>query len=56
MLLQSSGFECGREAGEWVKRLKNEGAAALPGAPVERGEGVSEVDVAQALSALTAAG
>ena len=55
VLLQSSGFEGGREAGEWVKRLKNEGAAALPGAPVERGEGVSEADVAQALSALTAA-
>jgi tryptophanyl-tRNA synthetase len=55
VLLQSQGFEGGREAGEWVKRLKSEGAAVLAAAPVERGEGVSEAEVAQALSALVAA-
>jgi tryptophanyl-tRNA synthetase len=34
VLLQSRGFEQGREAGTWVARLKKEGAAALAGAPV----------------------
>src|SRR6185436_1052097 len=29
VLLQSRGFEQGREAGSWVARLKKEGAAAL---------------------------
>ncbi|MGM9487259.1 tryptophan--tRNA ligase [Ideonella sp. YS5] len=55
VLLQSQGFEGGRDAGEWVKRLKTEGAGALAAAPVERGEGVSEAEVAEALSALLAA-
>ncbi len=55
VLLQSRGFEQGREAGQWVARLKNEGAAALAQAPVELGEGVGEADVAQALAALAAA-
>jgi len=55
VLLQSQGFDGGREAGEWVKHLKSEGAGALAGAPVERGEGVSEAEVAEALSALVAA-
>jgi tryptophanyl-tRNA synthetase len=34
LLLQSEGFEQGREAGAWVARLKKEGATALAGAPV----------------------
>jgi tryptophanyl-tRNA synthetase len=34
VLLQSRGFEQGREAGTWVARLKKEGAAALGEAPV----------------------
>jgi tryptophanyl-tRNA synthetase len=34
VLLQSRGFEQGREAGTWVARLKKEGAAALVEAPV----------------------
>ena len=34
LLLQSRGFEQGRDAGTWVARLKKEGAAALDGAPV----------------------
>lgn len=55
VLLQSRGFEQGREAGQWVARLKNEGVAALAQAPVELGEGVGEADVAQALAALAAA-
>jgi tryptophanyl-tRNA synthetase len=52
VLLQSRGFAGGREAGEWVKRLKLEGAAALAGAPVALGEGVQADEVGQALSAL----
>ncbi|KAB0576708.1 tryptophan--tRNA ligase [Ideonella dechloratans] len=52
VLLQSQGFAGGREAGEWVKRLKLEGAAALAGAPVALGEGVQADEVGQALSAL----
>jgi tryptophanyl-tRNA synthetase len=34
LLLQSRGFEQGRDAGAWVARLKKEGAAALAEAPV----------------------
>ncbi|MBQ0929096.1 tryptophan--tRNA ligase [Ideonella alba] len=55
VLLQSQGFDGGRDAGAWVKRLKTEGAAALDGAPVALGEGVSPDEVAQALAALVAA-
>jgi tryptophanyl-tRNA synthetase len=55
VLLQSQGFGGGREAGEWVKRLKTEGAAALAGAPVALGDGVAANEVDQALQALIAA-
>jgi tryptophanyl-tRNA synthetase len=55
VLLQSQGFDGGREAGEWVKKLKAEGAAALAGAPVFHGEGVAEAEVAEALAALIVA-
>ncbi|WP_338413456.1 tryptophan--tRNA ligase [uncultured Sphaerotilus sp.] len=55
VLLQSQAFAGGRDAGNWVKRLKTEGAAAMPEAPVALGEGVSAEDVAQALAALIAA-
>jgi len=55
VLLQSEGFAGGRDAGDWVKKLKTEGAAALSGAPVARGEGVDESEVADALAALIAA-
>jgi tryptophanyl-tRNA synthetase len=54
LLLQSLGLPDGREAGAWVKRLKSEGRAALPGAPVQRvteNPGVLEA----ALDALVAA-
>jgi tryptophanyl-tRNA synthetase len=49
LLLQSSGFSQGREAGEWVKRLKAEGAAALSDAPVVLAEGVTDRVLADAL-------
>ncbi|MDK2125227.1 tryptophan--tRNA ligase [Parachitinimonas caeni] len=52
VLLQSQGFEQGREAGQWVGRLKQEGAAALAGAPVSLGEGVSNDELVTALAAL----
>jgi tryptophanyl-tRNA synthetase len=52
VLLQSQAFAGGREAGEWVKRLKTEGAAALAGAPVQCGAGVTVDEVKQALAAL----
>ncbi len=55
VLLQSEGFAGGRDAGEWVKKLKTEGAAALAGAPVARGDGVEAAEVADALAALVAA-
>jgi tryptophanyl-tRNA synthetase len=52
-LLQSQGFAQGREAGQWVARLKKEGAAALAEAPVQRlGE---EATLLAALEALRAA-
>ena len=52
VLLQSAAFESGRDAGQWIARLKNEGVAAIPDAPVAHGEGVSAQDVADALAAL----
>ena len=52
VLLQSAAFDSGREAGQWVARLKGEGAQALALAPVELGAGVSTHDAAQALAAL----
>ena len=57
VLLQSAAFDAGREAGQWVARLKAEGAAALDvaGAPVQRSPGVSLQDVTEALTALSAA-
>ena len=51
LLLQSRGFEQGRDAGQWVARLKREGSAALTAeAPVQR-EG-TEAAIAAALAAL----
>ena len=55
LLLQSTGLADGREAGNWVKRLKTEGEAALADAPVARAEGVDAATVAQALAALVEA-
>ena len=55
VLLQSSAFAGGREAGEWVKRLKTEGSAALAGAPVVPIEGVAVEELVLALDALRAA-
>ncbi|NCT84323.1 MAG: tryptophan--tRNA ligase [Comamonadaceae bacterium] len=47
LLLQSQGFEQGREAGQWVARLKREGLVA--DAPVQREAG--DADIAAALAA-----
>jgi tryptophanyl-tRNA synthetase len=55
VLLQSAAFESGRDAGQWVAKLKTAGAIAVPDAPVAHGEGVSAQDVADALAALAAA-
>ena len=52
LLLQSAAFDSGREAGQWVSRLKAEGVSAIPDAPVAHGEGVSAQDVGDALAAL----
>ena len=50
LLLQSQGFEQGRDAGQWVARLKREGAAALTAdAPVQRAG--TEADITAALAA-----
>jgi tryptophanyl-tRNA synthetase len=55
VLLQSQGFEGGREAGEWVKKLRTGGAAALSGVPAALGAGIATGDVEAALEALRAA-
>ena len=55
LLLQSAGLADGREAGNWVKRLKTEGDAALAEAPVARAEGVGAEAVSAALVALVEA-
>jgi len=54
LLLQSAGFAQGREAGQWVARLKREGAAALAEAPVQRAAEVDEASLLAALHALQA--
>jgi tryptophanyl-tRNA synthetase len=57
LLLQSQPFADGRAAGGWVKRFKNEGAAALSEAlagPVTLAEGVAQAEVEAALAALVA--
>ena len=57
VLLQSAAFDAGREAGQWVARLKAEGAAALAtaGGRVLRSPGVSLEEVTGALAMLAAA-
>jgi len=55
LLLQSSGFDSGRDAGQWVARLKREGAEALVELPGQRAEGVSEAEVAAALALIATA-
>ncbi|MEJ2629809.1 MAG: tryptophan--tRNA ligase [Acidihalobacter sp.] len=55
LLLQSRGFEAGREAGQWIGRLKREGSTALTEAPVELGESVATSEVEAALTALAEA-
>lgn len=54
LLLQSAAFDSGRDAGQWVSRLKTDGASALGEAPVSRSDGVSAQDVSDALAALAA--
>ena len=52
LLLQSQGFAAGRDAGQWVARLKREGAAALGEAPVQQVAEAGLVEMAlQALQA-----
>jgi tryptophanyl-tRNA synthetase len=51
ILLQSAAFDSGREAGQWIARLKSDGVIAVSGAPVAHGDGVSAQDVADALAA-----
>ena len=53
LLLQSAGLPQGKEAGQWVAKLKREGAAALAGAPVSRA--VPDEVLLPALEALVAA-
>jgi tryptophanyl-tRNA synthetase len=55
VLLQSTGFDEGREAGGWVKRLKTEGAAALNDAPVDWGASAERDAAVAALAVLAAA-
>ncbi|MDP3823808.1 MAG: tryptophan--tRNA ligase [Burkholderiales bacterium] len=54
VLLQSAAFDSGRDAGQWVSRLKIDGASALAEAPVSRSDGVNAQDVSAALAALAA--
>jgi tryptophanyl-tRNA synthetase len=56
LLLQSTGFAQGKDAGQWIKRLQAEGAAALAEAPVTLGEGVAHSILADALLSFRAPG
>ncbi|WP_269533822.1 tryptophan--tRNA ligase [Chitinimonas sp. BJYL2] len=55
VLLQSEGFEQGKDAGQWVGKLKREGAAALAGAPVTLTDSATQDEVATALAAFAEA-
>jgi tryptophanyl-tRNA synthetase len=57
VLLQSAAFDGGREAGQWIARLKADAASVLVDvdAPVLRSDGVSVQDVTDALAVLAAA-
>jgi len=50
LLIQSGAFDQGRDAGQWVAKLKREGAPALTGAPFGPAEGVSADELASALA------
>ncbi|MBV1776150.1 tryptophan--tRNA ligase [Burkholderiaceae bacterium DAT-1] len=54
VLLQSQGFASGRDAGQWVGKLKSTPEAALADVPAALGDGVSKDEVVAALVALTA--
>ncbi|STQ91516.1 tryptophanyl-tRNA synthetase [Iodobacter fluviatilis] len=55
LLLQSTGFAQGKEAGQWIAKLKNEGVTIIAGgAPVSLSEGVAPEDVSAALALLLA--
>lgn len=54
VLLQSVGFDGGRDAGQWVKRLRSEGMVAAQQAPVALGADVDWAAVEAALQRLMA--
>ncbi|AMC34493.1 tryptophan--tRNA ligase [Janthinobacterium sp. B9-8] len=54
LLLQSTGFAQGKEAGQWIAKLKNEGVAAIEGTAISLSEGVTATDVSTALAVLLA--
>jgi tryptophanyl-tRNA synthetase len=55
LLLQSTGFAQGKEAGQWIAKLKNEGVAAIEGNPlISLSEGVATTEVSMALAVLLA--
>jgi tryptophanyl-tRNA synthetase len=54
LLLQSRAFAHGKDAGQWVGRLRREGVTALAESPVDRADGASEQEVAAALVSLAA--
>ena len=54
VLLQSQAFEGGRDAGQWVKRIRGQGLAAAQAAPVALGDGATWSGVEQALGRLMA--
>ncbi|WP_206434482.1 tryptophan--tRNA ligase [Iodobacter ciconiae] len=55
LLLQSTGFTQGKEAGQWIAKLKNEGVAAIEGnTSISLSEGVMATDISAALAVLLA--
>ncbi|MBY0446423.1 MAG: tryptophan--tRNA ligase, partial [Burkholderiales bacterium] len=54
LLLQSTGFAQGKEAGQWIAKLKNEGVDAIEGAAISLSEGTTAADVSAALAVLLA--
>ena len=53
-LLISSGFESGRDAGQWIGRIKTEGLDALAQAPVTKCTDATDTEISEAINRLQA--
>lgn len=53
-LLISKGFESGRDAGQWIGRIKRDGMTALTQAPITKFNGIEDSEIERAIKSLVA--